>query len=65
MLDKEFKYYLDHQEELVPLYDGKYIVIIGNEVVGAYENREDAYYSSMEKLNDSVSASMISILQHK
>lgn len=28
MLDKEFKYYLDHQEELIPLYDGKYIVII-------------------------------------
>ena len=49
MLDKEFKYYLDHQEELIPLYDGKYIVIIGNEVVGAYDNREDAYYAAMEK----------------
>ena len=49
MLNKEFKYYLDHQEELIPLYEGKFIVIIGNEVVGAYDNREDAYYSSMEK----------------
>lgn len=47
MLDKKFKYYLDHQEELIPLYDGN--VIIGNQVVGAYDNREDAYYSSMEK----------------
>lgn len=43
MLDKEFKYHLDHQEELIPLYDGKYIVIMGNQVVGAYDNREDAY----------------------
>lgn len=49
MLDKEFKYYLGHQEELITLYDGKYIVIMGNQVVGAYDNREDAYYSSMEK----------------
>lgn len=31
MLDKKFKYYLDHQEELIPLYDGN--VIIGNQVV--------------------------------
>lgn len=43
MLDKEFKYHLDHQEELITLYDGKYIVIMGNQVVGAYDNREDAY----------------------
>ncbi len=49
MLDKEFKYYLDHQKELLLLYDGKFIVIIGNQVVGAYDNREDAYYSSIEK----------------
>lgn len=50
MLDKEFKYYLDHQEELLPLYNGKYIVIIDEHVVGSYDNREDAYYSSMEKI---------------
>lgn len=49
MLDKEFKYYLEHQDELVSHYNGKYIVLIGEQVVGAYDNREDAYYSSMEK----------------
>jgi hypothetical protein len=30
MLDKEFKYYLDHQEELLPTYNGKYVMIVGN-----------------------------------
>lgn len=49
MLDKEFKYYLEHQDELVSRYNGKYIVLIGEQVVGAYDNREDAYYSSIEK----------------
>ena len=26
-LEKEFKYYLEHQDELVKQYDGKFIVI--------------------------------------
>lgn len=49
MLDKEFKYYLDHQNELLPKYNGKFIVIVGTDIVGAYDDREDAYYSSLEK----------------
>ena len=35
MLEKEFNYYLEHQAELVPLYEGKYVMIVGEEVVGA------------------------------
>lgn len=49
MLEKEFNYYLEHQNELLPQYNGKFIVIVGSKVVGAYDNREDAYYSSLEK----------------
>ena len=31
-----FKYYLDHQEELVKDYNGKYLVITDFKVAGAY-----------------------------
>ena len=44
MLDNEFKYYLDHQEELLPTYSGKYVMIVGNKVVGAYDTIGEAYY---------------------
>lgn len=36
MLEKEFQYYLDHQAELVKKYNGKFVVIKGCEVIGAY-----------------------------
>jgi len=49
MLESEFNYYLKHQDDLLPLYNGKFIVIRGEEVVGAYTDRSDAYYSSLEK----------------
>lgn len=44
MLDNEFKFYLDHQEELLPTYSGKYVMIVGNKVVGAYDTIGEAYY---------------------
>ena len=43
MLEKEFKYFKDHQEELVKKHEGKYLVIVGEEVVGAYDLEIDAY----------------------
>ena len=43
MLDKEFKYYLEHQEELVKQYNGKFIVIKNNSVIGAYVSETEAY----------------------
>lgn len=49
MLDKEFKYYLDHQGELVKQYNGRFIVIIGEKVVGDYDSYEQALYESMNK----------------
>ena len=38
MLDKDFKYYLDHQKELLPLYNGKFVMIVNEKVVGAYNS---------------------------
>ena len=36
-LQDEFQYYLDHQDELVRQYDGKYVVIKNGAVLGAYD----------------------------
>ena len=37
MLEKEFTYYLDHQSELVEKYNGKFLVIKGEDVIGVYD----------------------------
>lgn len=37
-LEKEFQYFLDHQDELVKRYRGKYIVIKDAQVIGAYDD---------------------------
>ena len=37
-LEKEFRYYLDHQDELVKKHDGKFVVIKNNEVIGVFED---------------------------
>lgn len=42
-LDKEFAYYKEHQEELVRLYENKFIVIKGEEVIGSYNSEIEAY----------------------
>ncbi len=43
MLEKEFKYYLDNQEELIKKYIGRFIVIKGDEVIGDYTSESGAY----------------------
>jgi hypothetical protein len=41
-LKKEFEYYLQHQDELVKQYNGKYIVIKDSVVIGAYASDLEA-----------------------
>jgi hypothetical protein len=48
MLDKEFKYYIDHQEELVKKYNGKYIVIENNNILGDYNSEAEAYNETLK-----------------
>ena len=38
----EFKYYVDHQNELVAKYLDKFIVIKGQQVIGVYDRELDA-----------------------
>lgn len=47
-LEKEFKYFLDNQSDLVKKYRGKYIVIIGHEVKGAYDSEIEAIEKTKE-----------------
>jgi len=42
-LEKEFEYYIKHQNELVEKYNDKYIVIKDQEVIGAYDSPSEAY----------------------
>lgn len=41
-LEKEFNYYLEHQDELVEKYKGKFVVIKNQQVIAAYESELDA-----------------------
>ena len=43
MLEREFKFYRDHQKDLAEKYNGKFIVIIGDDVIGVYDSELDAY----------------------
>ena len=49
MLDQEFKYFIDHQAELVEKFNGKVIVVVGESVVGSYDSELDAYIESKRK----------------
>ena len=49
MLEREFKYYQDHKEDLIKRYGGKYIVIVGEQVIGKYDTQETAYSESEKK----------------
>lgn len=48
-LEKEFEYYLEHQDELVKKYDGKFIVIKGGEVIGEYDSPLEAVEETSKK----------------
>ncbi|KAA6300592.1 MAG: hypothetical protein EZS26_003252 [Candidatus Ordinivivax streblomastigis] len=46
MLQEQFNWYIENQEELVKKYNGKVIVIKDKTVVGAYENEYEALVES-------------------
>lgn len=51
MLEKEYKYYLDNKDELNRKYNNKYIVIVGENIVGVYDSENDAYIESENKFS--------------
>lgn len=48
MLEKEFKYYLSHQAELVKKYNGKFIVLKNEEIIGTYNSHSEAYNETLK-----------------
>ena len=48
-LEKEFKYYLDHQDELVKKYNGKFLVIKDCKVIGIFDTELEAIEKTTEK----------------
>jgi hypothetical protein len=48
MIEREFQYYLAHQDELVKKFNGKYLVI-KDEKVDAFDTKEDAYFEGQKK----------------
>ena len=48
MLEREYGYYLDHQEELIAKYLGKVIVIAEDSVDGVFESSQNAYTETIK-----------------
>jgi len=48
-LEKEFEYYLEHQNELVKQYKGKFIVIRGRKVIDSYDDELIAIEETSKK----------------
>ncbi len=48
-LEKEFKHYLEHQEELVKEHNGKFIVIRDGKVIGVFDDELEAINKTSEQ----------------
>jgi len=48
-LEKEFKYYLEHQGKLIKEYNGKFVVIKNCEVIGVFDSELEAVEKTAEK----------------
>lgn len=49
MLEREFQYYKAHEGELVERHKGKFIAIVGEDVVGAFDTELEAYLGMKAK----------------
>lgn len=49
MLEKEFQYYIDNQEKLLKAYNGRFIAIVGEQVVGDYDSFEQAIDETLKE----------------
>ncbi len=48
-LEKEFQYYLDHQDEMVAKYNGRVVVIKDEEVIGVFDDVVKAVVETSKK----------------
>jgi hypothetical protein len=48
VLDREWDYYMNNRDEIVQKYRDKYVVISGDKVVAAYNDRKQAYNETVK-----------------
>lgn len=48
-LEREFEFYLEHQDDLVGQYRGKFVVVHSCEVVGAYDDEIEAIQRTAQR----------------
>jgi hypothetical protein len=48
MLEKEFQFFKEHQNELVKKHLGKILAIVGDRVLGAYASYAEAYTETVK-----------------
>jgi hypothetical protein len=48
-LEREFCYYIKNQNDLVKRYNGKYVVIKNEKVIGAYDDEVEAIEKTSEQ----------------
>ncbi len=51
-LKSELEYYLKNQKELVNKYNGKYLLIVGQEVIKSFDNELDAYQYAIDNYEE-------------
>jgi len=49
VLEKEYKYYMNNKKDILKKYRDKFIVIVGENIVGGYDSRGDALYFASQK----------------
>ncbi|MDO9577210.1 MAG: hypothetical protein Q7J16_04945 [Candidatus Cloacimonadales bacterium] len=49
MLEKEFAFFTANRSQLIEEYNGKFIVIVGEEVKGSFESKLDALKEGVDK----------------
>ena len=49
VLEVPFSYYRKHQDEFVAQYNGKILVIVGEELIGVYDKIDEAYDEAVKR----------------
>jgi hypothetical protein len=48
MLEREFEFYENNKSEIREKYIGKRVVIVGEQIIAAYDNMEEAYQETIK-----------------
>jgi hypothetical protein len=52
VLRKELDYYKTHRDELLSHYENKFVLIRDNELLGAFDNPQDAYAEAIKRFGN-------------